>query len=163
MDADVITGIVTTIVMVVGFVLMYGKLDMGSITVEIYAERTKNEKNLIRYMGNVVLIIMSLVVCVSVWMRFDTMVSFAILVPMMTRSIEDALCATTYIGKVMKYLFMLLFLSGFALILAAFRYEGILENNIVKAMILIAVSAVPFKAFVDMFNTNTDETKDIGD
>ncbi|WP_242829424.1 KilA-N domain-containing protein [Butyrivibrio sp. WCD3002] len=64
----------------------------------------------------------------------------------------------SYIGKVMKYLLMLLFLTGFVLIFAAFRYDGILENNMVKGMILIAVSAVPFKAFVDMFNT--DDTED---
>ncbi|MBE5860628.1 MAG: hypothetical protein E7301_10980 [Butyrivibrio sp.] len=157
MDVNLIAEIVTTIVMVAVFVLSSGFLVMGSITMEIYDEKTKNEKKLIRYMGNVVLIIMSLVVCVSVWMRFDAMVCFAILVPIMTRSIEDALCATTYIGKVMKYLLMLLFLTGFVLILAAFRYDGILENNMVKNVILIAVSAVPFKAFVDMFNTDDTE------
>lgn len=90
------------------------------------------------------------------------MVCFAILIPMMTRSMEDALCAITYIGKVMKYSLMLLFATGFTIILAAFFNDRILENNIVKAMILIAVSAVPFKAFVDMFNKKQSDASCCG-
>lgn len=152
MYAGVIIDIVTIIVMVISSALFCGKKIVGSITAEIFDEKTKNEKNLIRHMGNMLLIIMSLVLCVSVWNHFDTMVCFAMLIPMMTRSMEDALCATTYIGKVMKYSLMLLFATGFTIILAAFFNDRILDNNIVKAMILIAVSAVPFKAFVDMFN-----------
>ncbi|WP_026511739.1 hypothetical protein [Butyrivibrio sp. LC3010] len=60
MDVNLIAEIVTTIVMVAVFVLSSGFLVMGSITMEIYDEKTKNEKNLIRYMGNVVLIIMDI-------------------------------------------------------------------------------------------------------
>ncbi len=59
MDVNLIAEILTTIVMVAVFVLSSGFLVMGSITMEIYDEKTKNEKNLIRYMGNVVLIIIS--------------------------------------------------------------------------------------------------------
>ena len=66
MYAGVIIDIVTIIVMVISSALFCGKKIVESITAEIFDEKTKNEKNLIRHMGNMLLIIMSLVVCVSV-------------------------------------------------------------------------------------------------
>ena len=159
MNTNVIAEIIAIIVMVIFFALVSGELALGTVRRDICDKKTEKEKYLIRYMGDALLIIMSLVVCISVCMHFEVMVCFGILVPTMIQSIEDALCATTYIEIIIKYVLLLLFSTGFVLILASFHNEGILENDIVRAMILIAVFSVPIKSFVDLFYTNTGDTK----
>lgn len=45
-----------------------------------------------------------------------------------------------------------MFMTAVALLIISFKYEVILESDVVRAMILLAIYAVPFKAFVDIFN-----------
>ena len=148
--------IVINILMVIMFgilpaVLMIGHLFCGTLTEEKFDERTKEERTLLASMENILFIIMSIIVCVSVCINFNTMVCFAILAPVMGRSIKDALCATTLIGKINKYTLMILFSIGLILVFVSFTNETILESNAVRAWIVVSVFSVPVKGFVDMF------------
>ncbi len=151
MNAESIAVIFLIISTVIILTIVFGDMVGIQLTDEIIDEKTKREKTLIKCMNNLMLIILSMVVCVSVWIKFDVMVCFAILVPMLARGLEDAFCSTKWIGIVINHTLMILFSIGCVLSIIAFRYEGILGNDAVKAMILIAVAAVPFKACVDMF------------
>ena len=149
MNGENIACTVTALVTMFIIILFIGYMAYGSITLKIYKDKTDGEKRLIRYMNNYAIIIMTTIVCALEWIEFDVLACFALLIPVVMHSVEDALCSTRFIEVMTNYTFALLFVIGFTLTLASFSYKALLGIYVVRLLILSSITAVPVKTFME--------------
>lgn len=107
-----------------------------------YPERTENEKNMISCMKQLIMAILSFVSCISIWLDFNTMVCFTLMIPVVMSSLEDALCATSFRKKLADYTVTLFTAVALVLIISSLKFDMLAKNSaIIKTIELLTVFA----------------------
>ena len=111
-----------------------------------YAERTANEKNLISCMKQLMIAILSFVSCISVWLEFNNMVCFTLMIPVTLSSLEDALCATTFRKKMLDSVITFFAAIALVLIISSLKFDTLATNGVIIKAIEWSSVLAPLKS-----------------